>query len=142
MDRRRAERWRDEYYEGDAENRKEIPPRPKQPESMSSWLSRTASSHQAQLAGVAILSGAVVAGGIFGYQHVRHQHKIEDLKSSIPNISSKHEAEQLTEYGGAVASNKLSTEDEKSAALAARARAGDWDDGVLTALARANWYSC
>ncbi len=63
--------------------------------SMSSWLSRTASSSHAQFAATALVSGAVVAGAIFGYQHVRRQERVEDLKSSIPELGKGHEADKV-----------------------------------------------
>lgn len=70
------------------------PPLPK-PSSMSSWLSRATSSTQAQFAATAIVSGAVVAGAILGYQHVRRQERVEDLKSSIPELGRNHHAEKV-----------------------------------------------
>jgi hypothetical protein len=52
----------------------------KQKESMSS------TSSQAQFAATALVSGAVVAGAIFGYQAVRRQERVKDLKSGIPEV--------------------------------------------------------
>lgn len=60
-----------------------------QAETMSSWLQRQASSHNAQLLGTALLSGAAVAGAIFGVQALRRQIAVEDLKASIPGFSEK-----------------------------------------------------
>ncbi len=60
-----------------------------QPETMSSWLQRQASSHHAQLAATAVLSGAAVAGAIFGIQALRRQIAVEDLKASIPGFDDK-----------------------------------------------------
>lgn len=57
----------------------------KEKESMSSWLSRVSTSSQAQFAATAIVSGAVVAGAIFGYQAVKRHERIKDLKSEIPD---------------------------------------------------------
>lgn len=62
---------------------------------MSSWFQRTASSSQAQFAATALVSGAVVAGAIFGYQHVRRQERLEDLKSSIPELGKEHKADKV-----------------------------------------------
>ena len=62
---------------------------------MSSWFSRTTSSSQAQFAATAIVSGVVVAGAILGYQHVRRQEKVEDLKSSIPELGKGHIADKV-----------------------------------------------
>jgi hypothetical protein len=58
---------------------------------MASWLS----NNKAQLAATAIISGAIVAGGILGYQHVRRQEKVEDLKSSIPRLGEEHQADKV-----------------------------------------------
>ena len=55
-------------------------------ESMSSFLSRVSTSSQAQFAATALVSGAVVAGAIFGYQAVRRQERVKDLKSGIPEV--------------------------------------------------------
>ena len=75
------------------------PPSPKPPQSpifsMSSWLQRTASSTQAQFAATAVLAGAVTAGAILGYQHLRRQERVEDLKSSIPELGREHSAEKV-----------------------------------------------
>ena len=60
-----------------------------------SWISRTTSSHPAQLAATALVSGAVVAGAIFGFQHVRRQVRVDDLKRSIPGLDENHEADQV-----------------------------------------------
>ena len=85
-------------------NARESPNEPAEPEgngkapakeNMASWLSRTASSSQAQFAATALVSGAVVAGAIFGYQHVRRQEMVEDLKSSIPELGREHEADKV-----------------------------------------------
>ncbi|KAL3418840.1 putative ThiF domain protein [Phlyctema vagabunda] len=104
---------------------------------MSSWISRATSSSQAQFAATAVVSGVVVAGAIFGYQHVRRQEKVEDLKRSIPELGSKHHADKLTNFGAASPVAGVSKEDERSAALAARAQKGDYDDElILEQLAR------
>jgi hypothetical protein len=71
------------------------PPPPPKPSSMFSWLSRATSSTQAQFAATAIVSGAVVAGAILGYQHVRRKERVEDLKSSIPELGQNHYAEKV-----------------------------------------------
>lgn len=67
----------------------------KKPETMSAWLQRQVTSHQAQLAGAAVLSGAAVAGAIFGYQAVKRQAAIKELKSSIPDISDQYQAQNV-----------------------------------------------
>lgn len=71
------------------------PPTPPRRESRMAWLSRAVSSQQAQFAATALISGAVVAGAILGYQAVRRQEKIEDLKSSIPELGREHHAEEV-----------------------------------------------
>lgn len=59
---------------------------------MSSWIERQTSNHQVQLAAAAILSGAVVAGAIFGTQAIRRKEAVEELKASIPELSEDHKA--------------------------------------------------
>ncbi|KAI9731848.1 MAG: hypothetical protein M1818_007713 [Claussenomyces sp. TS43310] len=98
---------------------------------MSSWFQRATSSSQLQFAATAAVSGAVVAGAILGYQHVRRQERVEDLKSSIPALDRDHHAEKLTDFGAASPPVGLSKEDERSAALAARAQKGDYDEELI-----------
>jgi hypothetical protein len=62
---------------------------------MSSFFSR----QEAQFAATALVSGAVVAGSLLGYQHVRRREKIEDLKSSIPALGSEHRADKVSFVG-------------------------------------------
>ncbi|KAI9850097.1 MAG: hypothetical protein M1838_006071 [Thelocarpon superellum] len=107
------------------------------PETMSSWISRTVGSHQAQLVATAAVSGALVAGAILGYQHVRRQALVEDLKRSIPGDDEEHVIDQLTDYGAASSDVTLNEEDEKGMTLALRAQRGDYDQGlILEQLAR------
>ncbi|KAF4233809.1 hypothetical protein CNMCM6805_009026 [Aspergillus fumigatiaffinis] len=104
---------------------------------MSSWLQRQVGQQQAQLAVTAVVSGAAVAGAIFGYQALRRKEAVQHLKASIPPIDERHHAEKLTEYGTAASSTHLNKEDERSAALARRAQEGDYDDDlILEQLAR------
>lgn len=62
---------------------------------MSSWLQRQAGSHNSQLATTAVLSGAAVAGAIFGYQAYRRKEAVHDLKASIPALDEEHHAEKV-----------------------------------------------
>jgi hypothetical protein len=62
---------------------------------MSSWLQRQAGSSHGQLATTAVLSGAAVAGAIFGYQSYKRKEAVHDLKASIPNIDDLHPAEKV-----------------------------------------------
>ncbi|KAF2100419.1 ubiquitin-protein ligase-like protein molybdopterin-converting factor [Rhizodiscina lignyota] len=104
---------------------------------MSSWVSRTTGSHKVQLAAAAAVSSALTFGLVVGYQKFRRKKRVEDLKSSIPDISQEHIATQLTDWGAASDVLKPSKEDERSAALALRARQGDYDDElILEQLAR------
>ncbi|KAI9795854.1 MAG: hypothetical protein M1833_006803 [Piccolia ochrophora] len=105
---------------------------------MSSWLSRTVSSRKVQLVVTGVVSGVVVASTIIAYQHARRREKVDDLKSSIPDIGTDHNASQLTDFGAASPTSfGLSKEDEHGTALAARARSGDYDDElILEQLAR------
>lgn len=64
-------------------------------ESMSSWLQRQANSRGFQLAATAVLSGAVVAGAIHGYQSLKRAEAVDELKASIPNLSEKHRATKV-----------------------------------------------
>lgn len=129
---------------------------PTQKSTMASWLNNT----KAQFAATAIVSGAIVAGSILGYQHVRRQEKLEDLKSSIPPLGKEHQADKvrcafsvegevdmelkwkgkltgevkLTDFGAAATDSrevKLSKEDERAVQLAARAQRGEYDDGMI-----------
>lgn len=65
---------------------------------MSSWVQQHASSHKTQLAATAVLSGAAVAGAIFGYQAVKRQKAVRELKESIPDINERHHAEKVSEH--------------------------------------------
>jgi hypothetical protein len=62
-----------------------------------SWINNT----RVQFTATAIISGVVVAGGILGYQHVRRQERVEDLKSSIPQLGKTHQAEKVRILFGA-----------------------------------------
>ncbi|KAF7585657.1 hypothetical protein BBP40_010349 [Aspergillus hancockii] len=98
---------------------------------------RNASSQQTQLAATAVISGAAVAGAIFGYQAFKRREAVKELKASIPTLDEKHVAGKLTKFGGADPAQQLSKEDERSAALARRAQMGDYDDElILEQLAR------
>ncbi|KAK6594644.1 putative ThiF domain protein [Botrytis cinerea] len=104
---------------------------------MSNLINRVGSSSQAQFTATALVSGAVVAGAIFSYQALRRQEKVEDLKSSIPSLGRDHHADLLTDMGIAPKGTGMSKEDERGAALAERARRGDYDDElILEQLAR------
>ncbi|KAI9866330.1 MAG: hypothetical protein M1813_001452 [Trichoglossum hirsutum] len=131
MERRRYSPKERAYLEEDQEEEPES--------SMSSWLSRTVSSHRAQLAATAVVSGAVVAGAILGFQHAKRKSRVELLKRSIPELD-EHDTNKLTEYGSASPTeipDITSREDERSTALAVRARQGDYDDDlILEQLAR------
>lgn len=51
---------------------------------MASFLERASSNSRVQLAATAVASGAVVAGAILGYQRLRREERIHQLKDSIP----------------------------------------------------------
>lgn len=104
---------------------------------MSSWVSRATESRNAQLITTAAVSGLVVASTILGFQKARRMVRIAELKASIPEVSDDHHAQRMTEYGAASTVFAPSKEDERSTALAARARRGDYDDDlILEQLAR------
>ncbi|KOS41679.1 hypothetical protein ACN38_g7445 [Penicillium nordicum] len=105
--------------------------------SMSSWLHRQAGSSHGQLATAAVVSGAAVAGAIFGYQSYKRREAVHDLKASIPSLDDLNPAEMLTDFGAASNGVQMSKEDERSAALARRAQKGEYDDDlILEQLAR------
>ena len=64
-------------------------------ETMTEWISRQASSHQAQLVATAVVSGIAVAGTIYGVQAFRKAAAVEDLKASIPEISDPQDTEKV-----------------------------------------------
>jgi tRNA A37 threonylcarbamoyladenosine dehydratase len=104
---------------------------------MSSWISRATENRNAQLVTTAVVSGVVVASAILGLQKAKRMYRVADLKASIPDITDNHHSTRLTEYGAASSVFKPSKEDERSMALAARARKGDYDDDlILEQLAR------
>ncbi|KAF2996090.1 hypothetical protein E8E13_004742 [Curvularia kusanoi] len=104
---------------------------------MSSWISRATENRNAQLVTTAVVSGVVVASAILGLQKAKRMYRVADLKASIPDVTDEHHSTRLTEYGAASSVFKPSKEDERSMALAARARKGDYDDDlILEQLAR------
>lgn len=62
---------------------------------MASWFHNHTSSHKGQLAATAVLSGAAVAGAIFGYQAVKRQEAVRELKDSIPDVNERHRTEKV-----------------------------------------------
>ncbi|MCJ1358104.1 MAG: hypothetical protein MMC33_008102 [Icmadophila ericetorum] len=118
--RRSAER------DDERERAREAEP-PKQ-ETMSQWLQNQASSHKMQLAATAVVSGLVVAGAIFGAQALRRQVILEDLKASIPDVDQD---QKLPDYGLESSIPGPSKEDERIAALANKARKGDYDEELI-----------
>lgn len=64
--------------------------------SMSSWLHRQAGSSHGQLATAAVVSGAAVAGAIFGYQSYKRKEAVHDLKASIPSLDDLNPAEMVS----------------------------------------------
>ncbi|EDN02846.1 conserved hypothetical protein [Histoplasma mississippiense (nom. inval.)] len=105
---------------------------------MSGWIQRQIHSPYVQLAGVAVLSGAAVAGAIFGYQSMKRQAAVQKLKASIPELDEQYTTQKLklTGFGLATPPNP-SKEDERGTTLARRAQAGDYDDDlILEQLAR------
>ena len=64
-------------------------------ESMASWIGRMTGSREAQLAATAVVSGAVVAGAIFGYQSVRRRERVGELKADIPDLSDRSQGHSV-----------------------------------------------
>lgn len=72
---------------------------------MSSWLHRQAGSQSSQLATTAVLSGAAVAGAIFGYQAYKRKEAVHDLKASIPVLDDEHPAAKVSSIEGGISSS-------------------------------------
>lgn len=70
-------------------------PEPKPQETMTSWFERQASSHHAQLAVAALISGVTVAGLIYGTQAIRRKEAVQELKASIPELNETHHADMV-----------------------------------------------
>lgn len=62
---------------------------------MSSWLPE---SHRLQLALTALASGCIAATAVIGLQNAKRWYTIHDLKGSIPDLSSKHDVEKVSDY--------------------------------------------
>ncbi|KAG6053743.1 hypothetical protein E4U17_004398 [Claviceps sp. LM77 group G4] len=104
---------------------------------MTSLLSDTLSNPRFQLFLTAVLSGATVASLILGYQALEREERLEELKSSIPQLAeNNHEANKLNDFGAASGA-AAEKEDARNQALAKRAQAGDFDEElILEQLAR------
>lgn len=102
---------------------------------MAQWFQRHAPAVQL---GVAATCGAIAASTIILTVHAIHRRQAtEELKASIPELSLKHHATQMNEYGGASRPSISNKQDERSAKIAARARKGDYDEElILEQLAR------
>jgi hypothetical protein len=68
---------------------------------MASWVDRQFSSHNVQLAAVALLSGVAVAGTIYGTQAIRRKERVDELKASIPELNESHHAQMVFSTSGA-----------------------------------------
>ncbi|KAI1634761.1 hypothetical protein F4809DRAFT_665177 [Biscogniauxia mediterranea] len=102
----------------------------------SSFLERASSSHQVQLAATALASGAVVATAILGYQRLQQAGRTSQLKDSIPSHADRDQDLKGRNSRSATLS-PADREDQRNAALARRAQAGDYDDElILEQLAR------
>ena len=94
--RRGTRRLVEEQGEGIAEERGKGKGKGREKESMASWLGRVTTSSQAQFAATAIVSGAVVAGAIFGYQAARRQERVEELMSGIPEAKDGYVGDKVS----------------------------------------------
>ncbi|KAK5708398.1 hypothetical protein LTR97_000938 [Elasticomyces elasticus] len=110
--------------------------------SWSSWLAERSadvtSSHRVQLALTAIVAAGLGVSAVIGLQNARQWYNIHDLKDTIPDLDSPHDVEKINNFGGAESEDDGEhRDDERSAALARRARLGDYDESlVLEQLAR------
>jgi tRNA A37 threonylcarbamoyladenosine dehydratase len=82
--------------------------------------------------------GAIAAATvIFTTTAIHRRRATDELKASIPSLSSEHQALQLNEFGGASRPTISDKEDERAALIAARARKGEYDEElILEQLAR------
>lgn len=91
MDRRYSDRYLYSDEEGYEPQREQEPEDNNKKGIMATWFSRD----RVQLAATAVVSGAVVAGAILGYQHIRRIERVEDLKRSVPNLEDGHEVDKV-----------------------------------------------
>ncbi|EXJ55161.1 hypothetical protein A1O7_08086 [Cladophialophora yegresii CBS 114405] len=106
---------------------------------MSAWLQRQSSLSNSTLnLTLAASFGAITAATvILTTTAIRRRHATDELKASIPPLSSDHQAVPLNEFGGASRPTISNKEDERSALIAARARKGEYDEElILEQLAR------
>lgn len=108
-----------------------------------SWFSRLGDSHRFQLGVAAVLSGAISISAYLAIKELRRTKRLQDIKDSIPEDDEAQNVRiyqqvvrervltytKLTDWGTASDAFAPSKEDERSAALALRARQGDYDDG-------------
>ncbi|EFX02250.1 ubiquitin-activating protein [Grosmannia clavigera kw1407] len=98
---------------------------------MTSVLAQAAASRHVQLAATAVLSGAVVATALLGYQHHTHEARLRQLKRAVrQRVEAEVEAEAETETKTA-GEVPLDAEEERALALARRAQAGDYAEEVI-----------
>jgi hypothetical protein len=62
---------------------------------MSQWLGAQNYSHKAQLIGAAVIGGLTAATTIYSLKAIRRNVALEDLKASIPQLTDKHQTEQV-----------------------------------------------
>lgn len=97
LERERKEQRRREDEEQRSQQEEERKAREREGQNtMSSWFQRATGSTQAQFAATALVSGAVVAGAIFGYQAVQRRDRLQDLKAGIPEVGSTHLADKVS----------------------------------------------
>ncbi|KPM35387.1 tRNA threonylcarbamoyladenosine dehydratase 2 [Neonectria ditissima] len=101
---------------------------------MSSFISDTISNPRFPLFATAALSGATAASLILGYQALKREERVYELKNSIPRDDAA--LQRLDSFGGS-SSASLDKEDVRNQQLARRARRGDFDEElILEQLAR------
>lgn len=61
-------------------------------EKLADWTHTITASHRAQLITTAVVSSALVATGIFGFQAARYHARLGRLKGSITGATSEHDS--------------------------------------------------
>jgi hypothetical protein len=80
---------------------------------MSSWISRATESRNAQLITTAVVSGALAASTILGFQQARRMYRVAEVKASIPDIDDDHQASRVGHMNPQTKLKLTFTEDDR-----------------------------